>query len=217
MAEPASPPTTANSQRPSVRAIWHDTTAGLSVAGLLLHKHWHTPVSPTCHHKLALLRCLPACSAMACSERVVSPSYLPPRLPPSFWLPPLFPVERQPCVANDHGYRTGDDHRRTLPASWHGKNGKRDAISLPSPFARLTAGLAIVIIVKQCSEIINVRIEANNLLGLVMGMVNHFDHWNQASIVTAAVALGILFSLNALDGCQGVLSSSCWALQLANG
>ena len=58
-----------------------------------------------------------------------------------------------------------------------------------------TFGLVIVIIVKQVVDIVNAHIEANSLFGLVMELVNHFDQWNQASIATALAALGLLFVL----------------------
>jgi len=58
-----------------------------------------------------------------------------------------------------------------------------------------TFGLAIVIILKQFSEIVGVRIESGRLFDLVIELLAQFDNWNQASILTAAIALTLLFMM----------------------
>ena len=58
-----------------------------------------------------------------------------------------------------------------------------------------TFGLVIVIIVKQFAEIVGVRMEGANLFDLSLGLIAQFDQWNQASMVIAAISLGILFLL----------------------
>ena len=196
MAEPANPPTTANSQRPSVRAIWHDTTAGLSVAGLLLPQALayssiaNMPPQAGIIALFAGLLCygLFGTSRFAIVSATSSSAIVLAAATASLSNGNL---ALQLTMATGLVMITGV---LFLLAGMAIMGSVTDFIAKPV-LRGFTFGLAIVIIVKQCSEIINVRIEANNLLGLVMGMVNHFDHWNQASIVTAAVALGILFFL----------------------
>ena len=58
-----------------------------------------------------------------------------------------------------------------------------------------TFGLAIVIITKQFAEIVGVHSPGGSLFGLILTLTSHFNEWNQASIVTAAIAIGLLFFL----------------------
>ncbi len=58
-----------------------------------------------------------------------------------------------------------------------------------------TFGLAIVIVLKQFTEVVGVPIPQSNVFELILALADQFDNWNQASIVTAAAALGILFFL----------------------
>ncbi|RJX30158.1 MAG: SulP family inorganic anion transporter [Oxalobacter sp.] len=58
-----------------------------------------------------------------------------------------------------------------------------------------TFGLAIVIIIKQFAEIVGVRMPEASLFELAIALSGKFNEWNQASIVTAAAALGLLFFL----------------------
>jgi MFS superfamily sulfate permease-like transporter len=58
-----------------------------------------------------------------------------------------------------------------------------------------TFGLVIVIILKQCADIVGVKMAHGTLLDLVMALLAQFDHWHQASIATAAIAIGLLFFL----------------------
>ena len=58
-----------------------------------------------------------------------------------------------------------------------------------------TFGLAIDIILKQCTEIVGIRVESGRLLNLVTELLAQFDNWNQASVVTAVIALTLLYLL----------------------
>jgi MFS superfamily sulfate permease-like transporter len=58
-----------------------------------------------------------------------------------------------------------------------------------------TFGLAVVIILKQCAEVVGVGMTDGSLFELVIALSAKFNDWNQASIVTAASALGLLFFL----------------------
>lgn len=58
-----------------------------------------------------------------------------------------------------------------------------------------TFGLAVVIVIKQCADVVGIRIPDGNLFELLMSLYAQFDEWNQASIVTAGLALGLLFYL----------------------
>lgn len=66
-----------------------------------------------------------------------------------------------------------------------------------------TFGLAIVIILKQWAEIVGVRIESGRLFDLVMELLAQFDHWNQASVLTAIVALALLFMMERIRALPG--------------
>ena len=58
-----------------------------------------------------------------------------------------------------------------------------------------TFGLAIDIILKQCTEIVGIRVESGRLFNLVTELLAQFDNWNQASVVTAVIALTLLYLL----------------------
>ena len=54
-------------------------------------------------------------------------------------------------------------------------------------------GLAVVIILKQCTSIVGVHSNHSDILGLVSALFSQIADWNQVSIAVGAVALGLLF------------------------
>ena len=56
-----------------------------------------------------------------------------------------------------------------------------------------TFGLVIIIILKQCVDIVGIKVSGGSLFDLIMSLIAQFNDWHQGSVITAAIALAMLF------------------------